>query len=209
MIPDPSSLIVYITSTRVDLYSYQILIATQNFHGFFIFSVWNQSQTKRCKETKQNENTALHWRHNGRDSVSNHQPHGCLVTRLFRRRSKKNIKAPRHWPLCGEFTGTGEFPAQMASYAENVSIWWRHHESSGQWNEAVALAHMWHHSIFNSHIPRCIRQIYYTRAYFCYTVVHYGIWYWCIVWFVQQVYSPVELAAGHSWQCIRLFLRLK
>ena len=26
-----------------------------------------------------------------------------------------------------EFTGTGEFPAQRASYAENVSIWWRHH----------------------------------------------------------------------------------
>ena len=23
--------------------------------------------------------------------------------------------------------GTGEFPTQMASYAENVSIWWRHH----------------------------------------------------------------------------------
>ena len=23
--------------------------------------------------------------------------------------------------------GTGEFPAQMVSYAENVSIWWRHH----------------------------------------------------------------------------------
>ena len=29
---------------------------------------------------------------------------------------------------CGEFTETGEFPAQMASNAENVSIWWRHHE---------------------------------------------------------------------------------
>ena len=40
---------------------------------------------------------------------------------------KENIKAPRHWPLCGEFTGTGEFPAQKASNAENVSIWWRHH----------------------------------------------------------------------------------
>ena len=25
------------------------------------------------------------------------------------------------------FPGTGEFPAQMASNAENVSIWWRHH----------------------------------------------------------------------------------
>ena len=40
---------------------------------------------------------------------------------------KENIKALRHWPLCGEFTGTGEFHAQRASYAENVSIWWRHH----------------------------------------------------------------------------------
>ena len=29
--------------------------------------------------------------------------------------------------LCGEFTGTGEFLAQRASNAENVSIWWRHH----------------------------------------------------------------------------------
>ena len=31
----------------------------------------------------------LHWRHNGRDSVSNHQPQGCLLNRLLRRRSKK------------------------------------------------------------------------------------------------------------------------
>ena len=28
----------------------------------------------------------------------------------------------------GKSLGTGEFPAQMASYAENVSIWWRHHD---------------------------------------------------------------------------------
>ena len=27
------------------------------------------------------------WRHNGHDSVSNHQPHDCLLNRLFRRRS--------------------------------------------------------------------------------------------------------------------------
>ena len=45
---------------------------------------------------------------------------------------KKNIKAPCPWPLCGEFTGKGEFPAQMASNAENVSIWWRHHDVSEQ-----------------------------------------------------------------------------
>ena len=27
----------------------------------------------------------------------------------------------------GNSPGTDEFPAQMASNAENVSIWWRHH----------------------------------------------------------------------------------
>ena len=41
---------------------------------------------------------------------------------VFRAQIKENIKAPRHWPLCGEFTGTGEFPAQRASNAENVSV---------------------------------------------------------------------------------------
>ena len=70
---------------------------------------------------------SLHWRHNDHDGVSNHQPHGCLLNRLFRRRSKKTSKLRVTGPLCGEFTGTGEFPAQRASYTENVSIWWRHH----------------------------------------------------------------------------------
>ena len=46
------------------------------------------------------------WRHNGRDGVSNHQTHDYLFNRIFKR-----------W-----------FPAQRASNAENVSIWWRHHE---------------------------------------------------------------------------------
>ena len=35
---------------------------------------------------------ALRWRHNGRDSVSNHQPHDSFLKRLFRRRSKKTSK---------------------------------------------------------------------------------------------------------------------
>ena len=34
----------------------------------------------------------LHWRHNDHDGVSNHQPHGCLLNRLFRRRSHKTSK---------------------------------------------------------------------------------------------------------------------
>ena len=70
---------------------------------------------------------SLRWRHNWCDSVSNHQPHHCLLNRLFRRRSKKTSKL-RVTGLCvGNSSGTGEFPAQMASNAEYVSIWWRHH----------------------------------------------------------------------------------
>ena len=35
--------------------------------------------------------------------------------------------------LCAENSlVTGEFSAQMASYAENVSIWWRHHENDNK-----------------------------------------------------------------------------
>ena len=71
---------------------------------------------------------SLHWRHNERDGVSNHQPHDCLPHRLFRLRSKKTSKL-RVTGLCeGNSPVTGEFPAQMASHAENVSIWWRHHD---------------------------------------------------------------------------------
>ena len=35
---------------------------------------------------------SLQWRHNEGDGVSNHQPHDCLLNRLFRRRSKKTSK---------------------------------------------------------------------------------------------------------------------
>ena len=71
----------------------------------------------------------LQWRHNGLDGVSNQQPHHCLyiLSRLLGRRSKKTSKR-RVTGLCaGNSPRTGEFLAQMASNAENVSIWWRHH----------------------------------------------------------------------------------
>ena len=69
----------------------------------------------------------LRWRNNARDGVSNHQPYDCLLNRLFRRRSKKTSKL-RVTGLCaGKSLVTGEFHTQMASDAENVSIWWRHH----------------------------------------------------------------------------------
>ena len=59
-----------------------------------------------------------------------------LASRLFSQpfvqvQIKENIQAPCHWPLWGNTPVTDEFPAQRASNAENVSIWWCHHENSG------------------------------------------------------------------------------
>ena len=82
--------------------------------------------------------TTLLWRHNEPDGVSNHQPHDCLLNRLFGLRSKKTSKL-RVTGLCaGNSLETGEFPAQMASNAENVSIWWRHHETTTKYDQARA-----------------------------------------------------------------------
>ena len=73
------------------------------------------------------KNYSLQWCHNGHNGVSNHQPHRCLLNRLFRRRPKKTSKL-RVTGLCaGNSLVTGEFPAHRASNAENVSIWWLHH----------------------------------------------------------------------------------
>ena len=44
------------------------------------------------RSSKAHDLKKLHWRHNDHDGVSNHQPHGCLLNRLFRRRSKKTSK---------------------------------------------------------------------------------------------------------------------
>ena len=52
---------------------------------------------------------------------------GCTLTLtkkiLSLQRALRRMMAP----------GTGEFPAQMASDAENASIWWRHHICQGGW----------------------------------------------------------------------------
>ena len=70
----------------------------------------------------------VQWHHNEYDGVSNHQCLHCLLNRLFRRRSKKASKL-RVTGLCeGNSPVTGGFPSQRASNAENISIWWLHHD---------------------------------------------------------------------------------
>ena len=74
---------------------------------------------------------ALQRLHNEHDGVSNNQPHDCLLNHLFSSRSKKTSKLRATGLWVGNSSVTSEFPAQRASYAENVSIWWRHHGVPG------------------------------------------------------------------------------
>ena len=75
-----------------------------------------------------NFTTQLQWRHNAHDDVSNHQPHGCFLSPLFRYRSKKTSKL-RVTGFCEGNSPmmTVNLSAQRASNGESVSIWWRHH----------------------------------------------------------------------------------
>ena len=55
----------------------------------------------------------------------NHQPHNCLLNRLFKRRSKKSSKLRVTGFCVGNSPGTGEFPAQMmknACYRVTISV---------------------------------------------------------------------------------------
>ena len=77
-----------------------------------------------------------------------------------RRRSKKTSKL-RDTDLCaGNSPGTGEFPAQMASNAEDVSIWWRHHVSRDS-NKVCCDRNkiaIWLYTIISTKLPPDCRQ---------------------------------------------------
>ena len=95
--------------------------------GLKLIHVSQRGPWKLIYITKRTVST-LQWRHNECDSVSNHQPQDCLFNCLFRRRSKKTSKLRAIGLCAGNSLVTDEFHAQRASNAENVSIWWRHHD---------------------------------------------------------------------------------
>ena len=69
----------------------------------------------------------LQWRHNGHQITSLTIVYSTIYSGADQRKtSELHVTG-----LCvGNSPGTGEFLAQMASNAENVSIWWRHHDIS-------------------------------------------------------------------------------
>ena len=99
-------------------------------------SMWGESTEPMASSHK--GAVTLHWRHNDHDGVSNHQPHGCLLNRLFRPRSKKTSKlcvtglcagnsrgpvnSPHKWPVTRKM-----FPSDdVIMNTESVSISWHH-----------------------------------------------------------------------------------
>ena len=90
----------------------------------------------------------LQWHHNGRDDVSNHQAHDCLLNRLFRRRAKKTSKFRVTCLFAGNTPITAEFRTQMASNTENVPIGWRHHDDEKNCLGSYLFSTLIIHSIF-------------------------------------------------------------
>ena len=78
-------------------------------------SIWNL-----CTRFHYNDVIMTQWRLKS--------PASRMFTQSSIQARSKKISKFRVTGLCvGNSPGTGEFPAQMASSAENVSIWWRHH----------------------------------------------------------------------------------
>ena len=93
---------------------YLVVIYYYTLHGLLLCIHWFVS---------------LHWRHNDHDGVSNHQPHGCLLKRLFRRRSKKTSKL-RVTGLCvgnspGPVNSPHKGPVTRIMFPFDVIMYWK------------------------------------------------------------------------------------
>ena len=78
----------------------------------------------------------LQWRHNGRDGTSLTIVYSTVYSGADQSKTSK-LRVTGH---CARNSPvTGEFPAQMASNAENVSIWWRHHDIKPSWHGMACL----------------------------------------------------------------------
>ena len=98
--------------------------------------------------------TTASWRHNGRDGISNHQPHDCLLNRLFRRRSRKHqssaplafgrwthrwpVNSPHKWPVTRKIFPIYDvimrgWSTHIAKTCWSTSIWYRSDAKVSDW----------------------------------------------------------------------------
>ena len=90
-------------------------------------------------ESVRSDSSTLRWRHDGHDSVFNHQPHDCLLNRLIRRRSKKTSKfrvtglcvgnspgpvnSPHKWPVTRKMFPFDDVIMNIFVISHRVSVW--------------------------------------------------------------------------------------
>ena len=104
-----------------------VVIDQVNGHFYFLL-VWVSWALPWAQLYVTDKWIPLQRRHYGHYGVSNHQPHDCLLNRLFRRRKKITSRLRVTGFCAGNSPVTGEFPTQRASNAEKVFIWWRNHD---------------------------------------------------------------------------------
>ena len=115
------------TKNRIQTFTYERYIKRMYMSIFCLKEKRYSWSYSSAKSLEYKICCSLWWRHNEHDGVYNHQPYHCLPNRLFRRRSKKTLNVWVTGLCAGNSPVTGELSAQMASNAENVSIWWRNH----------------------------------------------------------------------------------
>ena len=93
-----------------------------DIHGFHTRFYWNSINDNHDKQL---DLVTLQWRQ--RNGVSNHR----LFAQPFVQADQRKKSKLRVTGLCeGNLPTTVGFPPRRVSNAENVSIWWRHHDYS-------------------------------------------------------------------------------
>ena len=120
----------YIEESFLYLHTIAVSRTTQNIQMLFKYFLRNICMSRFYIEN-QADNMARVFRYHYSDvkmgAMASQITGDCLLKRLFRGISQKTSKL-RVTGLCkGNSPVTGEFPTQR----ENVSIWWRRHDSNG------------------------------------------------------------------------------
>ena len=115
-------------------YLYNMLVSSITRITSYWYSFYHASNTCRLART---DHSGLHktfkslqWRHNGRDDISNHQPHDCLLNRLFNAQIKETSKlcvtglCEENSPVTGEFPTQRPVTRKMFPFDDVIMQWW-------------------------------------------------------------------------------------
>ena len=98
---------------------------------------------------------------------------------------------------CNFLNEISQFLLKKMHFKMSSAKWWPSCSEPNAWKQQTQHANPIIQ--ISNNAPFCNRNVH-AGVYFCYKMVHYGIWDWCIVEFVQQVYflckvlvSPIHL----------------